>query len=116
MDIQKYWAAIAEQDETEILSYFDEKAEVYWPNTGERFSPSQFAHINAVYPGDWHCDVKKVLQIGELWISVVHIYNKNASLYAVSFITLVDGKILRLEEYFADDSEIPDWRKNLSLL
>lgn len=116
MDIKKYWASIAIQDEAEILSYFDEKAEIVWPNTGERFNPAQFAHINAIYPGSWHCEVKKVLQIGELYITVVRIYNAEASLHASSFITVRNGKIIKLEEYFAEDAEIPDWRKNLPLL
>lgn len=111
MDIQRYWAAIAKQDETEILSYFDERALIEWPNTEERFSPAQFAHINAVYPGTWHCDVEKVLQMGDLWITVVRIYNKELSLRAVSFLRVRDGKIIKLEEYFSEDVEVPYWRK-----
>lgn len=116
IDINAYLQAIARQDEAAIISFFDDEARIVWNNTNEVFTPAQFAHINAVYPGSgWHCDITKRVDLGNQMVLVTHIHNDAVSLHAVSFMTCKNDKITYLEEYFSDDGEKPEWRKELFL-
>lgn len=113
IDLLAYWQAIAAQNELEILRYFEENDVIVWNNTAEVFTPQQFAHINAVYPGSWQIELKKALSCGDSLVTVVRIDDGRVSLHATSFFTLKEDRILHLEEYFSEDGEKPEWRNTL---
>ena len=50
--------------------------------------------------------------MGNLLVTVANVYpkDKSASFHVTSFIKIVNDKIISLDEYWADDSDAPQWR------
>jgi hypothetical protein len=67
------------------------------------------------YPGKWNGAIERMKHIGNQIITVTHIWSSEASCHVVSFFQVEQGKILQLDEYWGDDSEIPEWRLNMKL-
>jgi len=99
--------------------YLSPRVEIFWPNTKETFSREQFIHVNCDYPGDWEGKVLRVESVDtendsagiKRYVSVSRVWNDEASFHAVSFFEFLGGKIIRLEEFWGDDGEVPEWRK-----
>ncbi len=110
--VEKYWKDVIDQKE-KIAQYFDEKAIVYWHNTNEKFNVREFVKVNCEYPGEWEGEIKRIERIENLYITVVNVYSsdKKTSLHAVSFIELKNDKIIKIDEYWSEDEEAPEWRR-----
>ena len=52
--------------------------------------------------------------INDLIITVALVYpkDKSASFHVTSFIKIANDKIISMDEYWADDSDAPQWRLN----
>ena len=50
-------------------------------------------------------------------ITAVKIYavNKSSSFHVVSFIKTENNLITEMDEYWADDNEVPEWRHNMGI-
>ena len=50
-------------------------------------------------------------------ITAAHVYpkDKSWSLHVTSFFKLEDSKIKSIDEYWAEDGEAPEWRKNMNI-
>ena len=114
MDVHEFWKAVLAQDAEAIRSYFHENAYVNWHCSNEHFTVEEFIVANCEYPGDWDGTVERVEVMGGLYITAVKVYPKDrsASFHVVSFIRAVEQKILSMDEYWADDSEVPQWRQD----
>ncbi len=112
MDIYHFMKAVLEQDENTIRSYFCEDAYVNWHCTNEHFNVDEFIIANCEYPGDWDGTVERVEVVGDLYITATKVYAKDRSGYfhVVSFIKTLNGKIMSMDEYWADDGNPPQWR------
>ena len=99
MDINVFWQAVLDQDREALPRFF---------------------HPDAVicdYPGSWQGAVEQVLKTDQGLVTAVKVWpaSGTGSWHAVSFITLKDGLIARLDEYWADDGEPPAWRKAMKI-
>lgn len=113
MDIRRFWKAVLAQDEGEIRGFFHPEAYVNWHCTNECFSVDEFVVANCEYPGDWDGIVERVETIDDLIITVTLVYPKgerNVSFHVTSFIKIRNGKIVSMDEYWADDGSPPQWR------
>ena len=56
--------------------------------------------------------VERTEEMGNLLVTVANVYpkDKSASFHVTSFIKIVNDKIISLDEYWADDSDAPQWR------
>ena len=108
------WDAVDRQDWEKIGDYFCDDATIFWHNTNERFSVSEFIVVNRSYPGDWRIKVERIEQVGNLVISVVKVWllNGDQSFHAISFFEFEGERIKLLNEYWGDDGEPPQWRIN----
>lgn len=96
--------------------YFNPDAVIQWHNTNERFDVAGFVKANCNYPGSWQSDVERLEILGDLLITVCRVWNKEGdSFHVCSFIQLQNGKISRIDEYWGDDGEAPDWHSALHL-
>jgi len=113
MDIYAFWRDVLAQNAEAIRGYFDKGASINWHCTNERFNMEEFTIANCEYPGDWAGEVERVEQAGGTWITVTHVYPKDrtSSFHVVSFIKVIDGKIVSVDEYWADDGDAPEWRQ-----
>ena len=112
-----FLAAVTEQDRDRLRGFFTPGAAVYWPNTGEKFSLEDYLTANCEYPGDWDGEVEKIVTTGDMIITATRVYPKDrsASFHVTSFIKLKDGKIVAMDEYWADDGEAPKWRQDMKI-
>ncbi len=118
-DVYKFFDMILNQNASEIKKFFNEDAYIDWHNTNERFTVDEFIEVNCSYPDKWSGEVERVEQIGNLLIAVAKVINvfDKSSFYVNSFILLENEKIVKLDEYWGDNGEIPQWRmiKNIGV-
>ena len=112
MDIYKFWKNVLEQNADAIKDYFDENAYINWHCTNEHFNVNEFIIANCEYPGDWDGEVERIEEINDLFITVTHVHSKDKTLsfHVTSFIKVINGKIVAVDEYWADDGIAPEWR------
>jgi hypothetical protein len=117
IDVNAFWKDVLVQDREKLSAYFCEDARIRWHCTNEEFTLNEYIRANCEYPGDWDGTVERVVYAGQLIITVVKVYLKDASasFHVTSFAEVKDGKILALDEYWADDGEAPQWRQAMKI-
>ncbi len=117
MNIQQFWSDILAQRAGEIRKYFHADAYVNWHCSNEHFTLEEFIRANCEYPGDWAGKIEKNIIADNMIITSIQVYPKDcsASFHVTSFIELKDDKIVAMDEYWADDSEAPKWRKEMGI-
>lgn len=94
-------------------------ANIYWPNTNERFSVDEFVKVNSKYPGAWNILIERVEKTRNGIITVIKVSPAGGGtvFHATSFFELSDDgeKIAALSEYWGDDGAPPEWRAKLKL-
>ncbi len=94
-----------------MRQYFLENAYINWHNTNEHFTVEEFIRANCEYPGQWDGEIQRLEQLGELFISVVRVWDASGqSFHVTSFLQVRDGKIAAIDEYWGDDGPAPQWR------
>ena len=115
--ITNYWNDVAKQNAKQLELYFNLDALIFWHDSNEQFTVSEFIMANCEYPGDWCVEIERVEQIRGLVITVTRVFlsDKSVSVHVVSFFEFENDKIASLNEYWGEDVEIPQWRleKNL---
>ena len=112
MNIKQFWKAVLTQDEKEIRKYFCKDAYINWHCTNEHFTVDEYIIANCEYPGEWDGIIERVEIANDLIITVVQIYSKDKSAFfhVTSFIQTKNDKIIAMDEYYADDGSVPQWR------
>lgn len=74
----------------------------------------EFIQANCEYPEEWGGEVERVVETDGLTITVTHVYTTDYTLsfHVTSFIRLQEDKIISMDEYWADDGDVPQWRKD----
>lgn len=106
------WQAVADQEEAALARFFTPDAEIFWPNSGERFDLNGYLRANCDYPGQWTGKVEKIALDGSYSISKVW-SREGAAARAVTFYQWRNGKIAQMTEYWGDIGPAPDWRTGL---
>lgn len=114
MNVKEFWKAVLAQDESAIRQYFHKDASINWHCTNEHFNVDEFMIANCVYPGEWDGVVERIEKMNDLIITVTSVYprDRSASFHVTSFIRTANNKIISLDEYWADDGDAPQWRKD----
>ncbi len=112
--IEKYWEYTVSQNDEKMRYFFDKNAYINWHNTNEHFTVNEFIKVNCNYPNKWYGDIERIEELGDLFVTVVRVYNKKSSFHAVSFIKTKDDKIVSIDEYWGDDGDIPQWRIDMN--
>lgn len=112
MDVCNFIKVVLAQDKHEIRKYFHNDAYINWHCTNEHFTVDEFIIANCEYPGDWNGEVERIEVLDDLYITVAKVYpkDKSAFFHVVSFIRVVDNKIVSMDEYWAADGDAPQWR------
>ena len=117
MKAEELWIDIITQNRNQLPSYFNEDAVILWPCSNEQFTVAEYVTANCEYPGDWEGEIERLDNQGDRVVLVGHVVSKDhtISCHVVSFLKLEGDKISRMEEYWADDGEAPDWRKEMQI-
>ena len=72
---------------------------------------------NCDYPGKYRGEIERLeeLPAGYVLVGKVQAVNGAVSCHVTSFITLRDDKVLRMDEYWADDGPAPLWRQRMKI-
>lgn len=114
MDIYNYWRAALRQNPEEMKTYFSDSAYINWHNTDEHFTVDEFIRVNCEYPEHWDGEIQRIETLGDFIVTAVHVFatNKPLSFHVVSFIQIKNDKIIGIDEYWGDDGDAPQWRKD----
>lgn len=114
MNIEAFWKAVLTQDAPSLASFFAPDAYVNWHCTNEHFTVSEFIRANCEYPGRWDGKLERIERLGDLLITVVHVYSPEQplSFHVTSFIQLKEDRIFSMDEYWGDDGPAPQWRQD----
>ena len=117
MNIQAFWQDIISQSREKLPAYFREDAVIRWHCSNEQFTVGEYIRANCDYPGSWLGEIERIEEDGDTVILAGHVFpvDRSSSFHVVSFIRLSDGKIREMDEYWADDGEAPEWRRQMKI-
>ena len=112
---ERFLIAVTRQDAEDLRELFAPNAVILWHNTNEAFTVSEYIRANCEYPGDWDGKIERVEQTPQSLIVVSKVWTTDAAFRVVSFLEFSDEKIRRLDEYWGNIGEIPEWRRKMNL-
>ena len=117
MDIRKFWKDVLEQNEEKLFDYFHKDAVIRWHCSNELFTVSEYIRANCEYPGKWTGEIERIEETDDKIITAVKVFpaDKSSFFHVVSFFRIENELIEEMDEYWADDSEVPEWRRKLEL-
>lgn len=117
MNIEQYWVDVLAQNADAIQNYFSPEARIRWHNTNELFTVEEFIRANCEYPGEWDGEIEQMIQTATHIITATHVFSKDNKqhFHVTSFIRTENGKIVSIDEYWGDDGEAPQWRRDLHI-
>ena len=114
-DIDSFVQAVVTQNADTLKSFFTPGAIICWHDSNEQLDVDEYMRANCEYPGQWSGAVQRVEKSGDTIIIVTKISSDESSHLITAFAKLVDGKISRLDEYYSDINEVPQWRKDMNI-
>lgn len=117
MDVKEFWIDVLKQNREKLISYFHKDAVIRWHCSNELFTVSEYIKANCEYPGEWEGKIERIEKTENMIITAVKVYsvNKSSSFHVVSFIKTENNLITEMDEYWADDTEVPEWRNNMKI-
>ena len=106
MDIRKFWKDVLEQNEEKLSDYFHKDALIRWHCSNELFTVSEYIR-----------EIERIEETDDKIITAVKVFpaDKSSFFHVVSFFRIENELIEEMDEYWADDSEVPEWRRRLEL-
>lgn len=113
MNIENFITAVLQQNAEVMRKFFLPDAYINWHNTNEHFTLEEYIRANCEYPGDWTGEIEKIIQAQDMLIVVTHVCSTDSTIscHCTSFIKLKRDKIACIDEYWGDDGDVPQWRK-----
>jgi len=117
MDVKEFWIDVLKQNREKLISYFHKDAVIRWHCSNELFAVSEYIKANCEYPGEWEGKIERIEKTENMIITAVRVYsvNKSSSFHVVSFIKTENNLITEMDEYWADDAEVPEWRHKMKI-
>ncbi len=109
-----FWKAMESNDFTYASEFLSEDFEGYWPQSSELIAGREnFAAVNTSYPaeGIWTFSIQSIVHEGSQVVTDVKITDGQLKARAITFHTVIDGLIKKQVEFWPDDYEAPEWRK-----
>ena len=117
MDVKEFWIDVLKQNREKLISYFHKDAVIRWHCSNELFTVSEYIKANCEYPGEWEGKIERIEKTENMIITAVRVYsvNKSSSFHVVSFIKTENNLITEMDEYWADDTEVPECRHKMKI-
>jgi hypothetical protein len=114
--VRTFWQTFDAADFDAASEMMATDAVVTWPCTGEVFrGRDNFIAVQKHYPGRWRIAVQKIVEAGEVVITVVKVTpdgGEKPSFHATSFFQFDEaGLIGAITEDWVTDDEPPGWRR-----
>ena len=105
--IEAFWERMATNDFTAVAPLVAPAFTLDWPQTGERIRGAEnFARVNAEYPaqGPWRFTVNRIVVGDGEAVSDVTVTDGAITARAISFFTIVEGRITQIVEHWPEPS------------
>lgn len=115
--VREFWRLMASNDFFSVGVLLTDDFVLEWPQSDERIrGRDRFALMNADYPsnGRWFFVVNRIVGGESEAVSDVSITDGVQNARAISFFSIVGGKIARLVEYWPEPTPAPENRKHLT--
>ncbi len=109
-----YWNAMNTNDFTEAAEYLSMDFRCYWFQSNELIiGRENFIALNTAYPsaGLWEFSIDHIIAEGEQVSTNVTVTDGTTQARAITFHTIKDGLINKQIEYWVDNYNAPEWRK-----
>jgi len=114
--VRQFWQLMASNDFHSVGAVLAEEFVLEWPQSNERIrGKERFARMNAEYPSDgrWSFTVNRLVGGESEAVSEAEVTDGVQYGKAISFFTVVNGKITRLVEYWPEPYAAAENRKHL---
>ena len=114
--VEEFWRLMASNDFSSVAAVLAEEFVLDWPQSNERIrGRERFSAVNAEYPtnGPWRFSVERIVGNESEVVSQVSITDGVQNAKAISFFTVVAGRIARVVEYWPEPYLAPANRKHL---
>ena len=109
-----FWKAMESNDFNKGSEWLSEDFECYWPQSSELIiGRESFAQMNTNYPanGTWRFNINSVVCEGNQVVSDVDVTDGTVSARAITFHTVENGLITKQTEFWPDNYDAPEWRR-----
>jgi hypothetical protein len=104
--LERHWAASDASDFEQEHQIYREDAVLDYPQSGERIrGRRQIQASRAAQPNRKRFTVRRIVGAGDFWVTEFVLTYDGRPSYAVSIMELLDGKVARETQYFADPFE-----------
>lgn len=113
----EFWRRMASNDFRSVEPLLAPEFVTEWPQTNERIRGAEnYVRMNAEYPasGRWQFRVNRLVASTSEVVTQVSVSDGTVSAEAVSFFTVVEGRIARLVEYWPEPYAPPPNRGHLT--
>ena len=114
-DAEAFISAVAKQDADALQKHFTPDAVICWHDSNEQFTVTEYIKANCEYPGNWSGQIQRVHKIDDGIVLATKIFSDEITVFVTTFAKLENGKITRLDEYYSDCEEIPQWRRDMDI-
>ncbi|MCL1862170.1 MAG: nuclear transport factor 2 family protein [Defluviitaleaceae bacterium] len=114
-NVEQFVQDVAKQNAVGLKGYFTHDAIICWHDSDEQFTVDEYIRANCEYPGQWNGESMRVETTNDGIVMVTKIFSDESTHLVTAFVKLTDGKISRLDEYYSDCGEAPEWRKEMNI-
>ncbi|WP_372526156.1 nuclear transport factor 2 family protein [Piscinibacter sp.] len=114
--VEEFWRLMASNDFHSVGAVLADDFVLEWPQSNERIrGREKFAAMNAEYPahGPWVFSINELVAHASRVVSDVSITDGVQRARAISFFTVVGGRITRLVEFWPEPYAAPNGRRHL---
>ena len=113
--IRQHWDASENGDGDLEHAIYAVDAILDYPQSGERFTGrSTIQAQRGGHPAERHFTIRRILGVGDLWVSECVITYDGVPTYSVSIMEITDGFVSHETQYFADPFPAPAERAALA--
>lgn len=111
--VKTFWQLFSEQKWDLAGELLHKDFVAIWPQSRERIiGVKNFIDVNRFYPGNHKITVVHIFEIDHRVLTTVWIEaDTGQKTFANSIFESQDGKLLKVEEYWAEPYPAPEWRK-----
>lgn len=111
--VEKFWETMEGNDFNAVAELLHDDYTLEWGQSGERIrGRKNFAKVNTAYPakGKWHFTINSIVAEGDVVVTDVSVTDGDRQDRAITFSTVLDGKIWKQVEFWPEPFEAPEWR------
>lgn len=115
--VREFWRLMATNDFASVASVLAQGFVLEWPQTKERIRGAErFARMNEEYPahGPWRFTINRIVGDASEAVSDVTVSDGARTDRAISFFTVVRGKVTRIVEFWPEPSSPGTSRAHLA--